>query len=194
MKTTRRNMTLVLTMTALFSAGYAMAQMTPNSPAPLSFSSYDTDGDNRVSKDEFYAARNDRIADRAKQGRMMKNLGNAPSFEQFDRDGDGYLTELEVVKGQLTHMQQRPQRARGGGTGRQPAGMAGFGDFDLDGDGVVKPDEFNQVRTARQSTKAAQGYPMRNASTSPSFESFDKNGDGQLTPDEFVPGNRKRMQ
>lgn len=195
MKTNRHTMRLVLAVTIFFSAGYATAQMVPNSPGPLPFSAYDANGDNRVSAEEFYAARNDRIADRAKQGRLMKNLGNAPSFEQLDGDGDGYLTELEVVKGQLTQMQQQPsQRAMGRGAGRQAGGMASFADFDLNSDGFVQPDEFNQVRTERQKVKATQGYPMRNAATAPTFESFDTNADGRLTPEEFVPGNRNRVR
>lgn len=193
MKTNRRNLMLVLAISTLLSAGYAIAQSAQMKPGPMPFSAYDTDGDSRVSADEFYAARNGRIAERAKQGRLMKNLGNAPSFEQLDSDGDGYLTELEVVKGQLSHMQQqRPQRAMG--ARRQAAGMASFSDFDLNGDGFVKPDEFNQVRTKRQAAKASQGLPMPNAASAPSFESFDANGDGQLTPDEFVPGNRNRVR
>ncbi|MCW8889155.1 MAG: EF-hand domain-containing protein [Sedimenticola sp.] len=194
MKTYRRRMTWVLAITTLLSAGTASAQMQPNPPGPLPFSTYDANGDGRVTAEEYYAARNERIAERAKQGRLMKNLGNAPSFEQFDHDGDGYLTELEMVKGQLDQMQQRPQRAMGRGAGRQSAGMARFGDFDLNGDGIVKPDEFDQVRAERQSSKAVQGYPMRNADTAPSFESFDSDGDGVLTPDEFVPGNRQPVQ
>lgn len=97
MKTNRRKLTLVLAVATLLGTGCLMAQMAP--PAPIPFAAYDTDGDNRVSADEYYAVRNARIAERAKDGRMMRNLGNAPSFEQFDSDGDGYLTEIEVVKG-----------------------------------------------------------------------------------------------
>jgi Ca2+-binding EF-hand superfamily protein len=197
MKTNRRKVTLVLAVAALLGTGGLMAQMAP--PAPIPFASYDTNGDNKVSADEYYAARNARIAERAKEGRMMRNLGNAPSFEQFDSDGDGYLSELEVVRGQLTHMQQRrPQGRMGGGPGATPRGGAGavatFSDFDVNGDGVVTRDEFSQVRSERQAAKASQGYPMRNTASSPSFDSFDGNGDGQLTSDEFVPGNRNKMR
>lgn len=85
----------------------------------------------------------------------------------------------------------------GGGAGVAPGGaraVASFSDFDSNGDGVVTRKEFSQVRSERQAAKASQGYPMRNAASSPSFESFDGNGDGQLTPDEFVPGNPNRMR
>jgi Ca2+-binding EF-hand superfamily protein len=197
MKANRRKMTLVMAVAALLGTGYLMAQSAP--PAPIPFASYDTSGDSKVSAEEFYAARNARIAERAKEGRMMRNLGNAPSFEQFDSDGDGYLSELELMRGQLTHMQQhRAQGRMGGGPGAAPRGgaraVATFSDFDTNSDGVVTGEEFSQVRAERQASKASQGYPMRNAASSPSFESFDGNGDGQLTPDEFVPGNPSRMR
>lgn len=193
MKTTTRKLTLVMAITTLLGAGVLLAVTPASPPGPIPFTAYDANGDGKLSADEFYAARNARIAERAQQGRMMKNLGNAPAFEALDADGDGYLSETELLKGQLSQMQEnRMNRPRGpmAGGGRGNGAMAGFADFDSNGDGVVTPDEFAQTRAARQAEKAAQGYPMRNAGSAPSFESFDANGDGRLTTEEFVPGRR----
>lgn len=195
MKSNRRNYTLVLAIAALLGGGVLMAAGPAQGPIP--FATYDSNGDGRVSVDEFYTARNARIAERAKAGRMMRNLGNAPAFEQFDTDADGYLSENELLKGQLSQMQEnRMNRSMGpmGGAGRGAGNMASFADFDNNGDGVVTAEEFAQTRAARQADKAAQGYPMRNAASAPSFESYDANGDGRLTPEEFVPGNPNRMR
>lgn len=188
MRTYKRTLLLGMTIGTLLAAGSLLAVP----PGPIPFSTYDSNGDGRVSADEFYAARNARIGERAREGRLMRNLGNAPAFEAFDSDRDGYLSENELLKGQLSQMQQqrmnRPMVSNGGGN-RQ---AAGFADFDSDGDGVVTAEEFARTRTARQGEKAAQGYPMRNAGSAPGFESFDVNGDGRLTPEEFVPGNPNR--
>ncbi|MCW8906648.1 MAG: EF-hand domain-containing protein [Sedimenticola sp.] len=195
MKSNRRRYMLVVAIAALLGGG-ALLAANPPAQGPMAFASYDANGDGRVSPDEFYNARNARIAERAKAGYMMRNLGNAPAFEELDGDGDGYLSELELLRGQNAHMQQH--RGRQGGAMRGPGqgGMRGagrqasFADFDGNGDGVVTEDEFNQTRGARQAASAERGSMMRNAASAPSFRSFDRNGDGQLTPDEFVPGNR----
>lgn len=195
MKSNRRNYMLVMAIPALLAGGTLLAA-DPPMRGPMPFASYDADQDGRVSQDEFYNARNARIAERAKAGYMMRNLGNAPAFEALDSDGDGYLSELELLRGQNAHMQQ--QRGRQGGAMRGPGqgGMRGagrqtsFADFDGNGDGVVTEAEFNQTRSARQASNVERGSMMRNAASAPSFQSFDRNADGQLTPDEFVPGNR----
>jgi len=195
MKTNRRMITLAMAMTTLLGAGVLMAAGPMSPPGPIPFTTYDTNGDGRVSVDEFYAARNARIAEQARKGGMMRNAGNAPAFEQFDTDGDGYLSENELLKGQMAHMQEnRMNRPMGGQRGPGARRMASFSDFDSNSDGVVTQEEFDQTRAARQAGKATQGYPMRNAASSPGFASFDSNGDGVLTPDEFVPGSRNRPQ
>jgi Ca2+-binding EF-hand superfamily protein len=137
-----------------------------------------------VSAEEFYAARGARIAERAGEGRMMRNLGQAPSFESFDTDGDGYLSPMELNAGHAARMAQRP------GAGMGPAERAGFADFDRNGDGSVSREEFQQTREQRREMNARLGRPMRNQENAPEFDSFDANGDGVLTPNEFVPGRR----
>lgn len=198
MKTNKRMMTLAMAITALLGAGVLMAAGPMAPPGPIPFSNYDSNGDGRISVDEFYAARNARIAEQARKGGMMRNAGNAPAFEQFDIDGDGYLSENELLKGQLSQLQEnrmnRPMGGPGGPGGPGARPMASFSDFDSNSDGVVTPEEFDQTRAARQAEKATQGYPMRNAASSPSFATFDSNGDGVLTPDEFVPRSRNRLQ
>lgn len=72
-----------------------------------SFADFDLDGNGAISSDEFYQARAERIAERAKEGRKMKNLANAPSFEDIDTDGDGAIRPEEFAAHQAEHMQQR---------------------------------------------------------------------------------------
>lgn len=74
-----------------------------------------------------------------------------------------------------------------GPMGPGPRGpMMSFESFDLNGDGAVTEQEFEQARAQRIAERSQQGYMMRNLHNAPSFAEFDLNGDGQMTPDEFA--------
>lgn len=68
----------------------------------------------------------------------------------------------------------------------QGRGPMPFEVFDIDRDGVVTVQEFEQVRGQRQATRAQMGYPMRNAARAPSFEQLDRDGDGSIDRDELA--------
>jgi len=71
------------------------------------FSDFDLNGDGNIVENEFYQARNQRIAERAKQGYQMRNLGNAPSFADIDTNGNGKISAEEFTAHQIQHRQQR---------------------------------------------------------------------------------------
>ncbi len=74
---------------------------------PVPFGMIDADKDGVVSAEEFDNHRNARQASRAAQGRPMRNAGRAPSFQDWDVDGNGYLTPAELAAGQQTRMAAR---------------------------------------------------------------------------------------
>lgn len=74
------------------------------------------------------------------------------------------------------------QQPPAGGPGPIPA----FADFDLNKDGKIAEDEFNEARAARIADRAQKGYPMRGLANASSFADVDTNHDGLLSPAEFA--------
>ena len=70
---------------------------------PPDFSDFDLNGDGGISEQEFIDARTKRIAERVREGRMMRGLTTAPSFADRDTDGDGSLTPEEFAAGVRRH-------------------------------------------------------------------------------------------
>jgi hypothetical protein len=67
-----------------------------------------------------------------------------------------------------------------------PGAMPAFADFDLNRDGKITEEEFNEARAARIAERAQQGYPMRGLANAASFADIDTNHDGTLSPAEFA--------
>jgi len=67
------------------------------------YEEFDLNGDGVVLKDEFIEARGQRVAQRAKEGRMMRGLANMPSFEDIDTDGNGEISREEFATHQESH-------------------------------------------------------------------------------------------
>jgi len=194
------NMTIRATRLALALAAVGLAFVASAQPAagpprgPMSFATFDQNGDGVVTEQEFDAARAERRGQRAAQGAPMRGAASAPAFGDFDRDGDGQITPEEFHAVQQERRQGRP--GMGGGRGMGP-GMGwnrpAFSDFDLDGSGALTKDEFNEARAERIQTRAQQGYQMRNLANAPSFEEIDQNGDGLVNPEEFAQAQAAHM-
>lgn len=68
------------------------------------FSEFDLNHNGYITKKEFTKARNLRMMKNSKQGKMMKNAGNAPSFRSIDTNHDGVITQREFKKHQYDKM------------------------------------------------------------------------------------------
>ncbi|WP_242469608.1 EF-hand domain-containing protein [Rhabdochromatium marinum] len=76
-----------------------------------------------------------------------------PSFQDFDANGDGQLTQTEFEQARAQRIAERSQQ------GYQMRGLASapsFADMDTNNDGVMDPDEFEAAQ-ARHRGAAAPG-------------------------------------
>lgn len=87
---------------ALVQAGNVTAR------GPVSFATYDADGNGAISEQEFNTIREQRQAAVRASGRMGQGMANAPSFADTDTDRDGQISAQEP----LMSMKDQPRRPR----------------------------------------------------------------------------------
>ncbi len=81
---------------SIAASGLASAQPLPGGRGPVPFGAVDLNDDGTISAQEFAEHRAQRQAARAAEGRPMRNVGQAPRFEDWDLDGDGFLAPEEL--------------------------------------------------------------------------------------------------
>ena len=70
--------------------------------------------------------------------------------------------------------------------------MPAFSDFDLDGNGAITEQEFNEGHAKRMAERAAEGHELKNAGKC-TFAKVDADSDGAITPEEFEAHKAKHM-
>jgi len=68
--------------------------------------------------------------------------------------------------------------------GKMKGHMPDFSDFDLDGDGAIVEQEFNEGHAKRFSERAAEGHELKNAGKC-KFADIDADSDGAISEEEF---------
>ncbi|MCG6938234.1 MAG: EF-hand domain-containing protein [Gammaproteobacteria bacterium] len=170
------------------------------------FNDFDLDGDGKIPQDEFNQAREKRIKVMNKRGYPMKHMAVKPPFSDIDSNGDGVIDEDEFRKHQQqrfeqmrknrdTMWEQRWEMRRSVQPRRDmPGPMPFFSDFDLNDNGKITEQEFNEAREKRMKAMKERGYPMRNMEKAPAFSDMDTNNDGAVSEDEFYDMQSRRHQ
>jgi Ca2+-binding EF-hand superfamily protein len=187
---------LLLGVCAMLSSHISALEIPQRGPIP--FDAFDMDGNGLISEAEFYTVRGERMSNRAAAGKPMQGAADAPSFTAFDTNGDGVLEPEELAAGQQAQREKRHMKSGGQGHPKSSGmgmgrHMPGYSDFDLNGDGKVIAEEFDEARSKRIAKRLEQGYQMRNLPNAPSFDELDTNGDGAISPDEFAAHQAKRL-
>jgi Ca2+-binding EF-hand superfamily protein len=160
---------------------------------PMDFSTYDQDKNGFISEQEFNTVRKNRMAAKSAHGMPMRGADSAPTFAEFDGNADGQLSSEELDSGQ--QMQREKRRAMGMNKGQgmnmksgqgRGMNMPSFADHDLNGDGKIMEDEFNNAKHHRMSDKAQKGYMMKNKKHAPSFKDIDTDNNGEIDADELA--------
>ena len=176
----------------------------PSGRGPLPFSAFDLDGNGAISQQEFDTIHTQRWPAPNPGGYSARRINDPPKFAEFDQNGDGSLSPQELMQGQSLRRAQR-QPTTGMGMGRGPRGMGAMGpgrgrhmpsfsDFDLNGDGQLHEQEFEQARAQRIRERLQQGYQMRNLRNAPTFSAIDTDQDGAVSAQEFAAAQAQHRQ
>ncbi len=118
-------------------------------PKEPPFDLMDTDGDGFVSEAELTTFHAERMAQRAAEGRPMRNAGNLPAFSDIDTDGDGLVSRDELNAMHAQRMAAMQGQGKGGGQHGQGRRMASFEEIDTNGDGCISREELDAHHAAR---------------------------------------------
>jgi len=188
----------------LLTAGVALA-MPPG--GPLGFDDFDLNGDGVITRQEMDQVRSQHMGANVQPGPAPAaagtqappgppaaggmgrgpGLGQMPSFQDFDLNADGTLTEEEFIE---ARGQRVAQRARAGRQMRGLSSMMQFPDLDQNRDGKVDEQEFQQAMLShRQSQMQNRGPGGRGMGRS----RLDRDGDGYVSRQEFEEARARHM-
>jgi Ca2+-binding EF-hand superfamily protein len=123
-----------------------------------------------------------------------------PTFEEFDVDNDGYVSEAEFLE---LRSQRMAELAEQGHKMKGAASAPPFIEVDTNGDGMLDIEEFNAGREAHRkamreqyasgkSTMGSGKGKQHGKGKMPSFGDLDLNADGCIDPEEFAKHQAER--
>lgn len=101
-----KNLKTVLLSVVLACSTLVAAQDLPNR-GPVPFAIYDVDGNGTINKAEFDALKEKKMNQKAEEGKLLRNAGMSPTFEDIDVNKDGNISKEELRIHQEMRFQQR---------------------------------------------------------------------------------------
>lgn len=139
----------------------------PRGPVP--FHLYDVDNNGCISPDELARVQEMRRAARQNSGPgtgpctgpcpgQQQGMGrgrqqNMPSFEYFDKNNDGFISEAELIEGRSMRISQRIQQ---GYRMKNTQNISQFQEIDSDMDGRISREEFSRHQMLHQQQRQRQ--------------------------------------
>jgi Ca2+-binding EF-hand superfamily protein len=104
-------MTAVFVSASVITGSVAAQMITGEEPrGPVSFETFDQDGDGRISPEEFDTMRTYRHAARAQAGLPLRKADQFHTFRSIDLDGNGGIDRREFATHQSTIPRHMPGR------------------------------------------------------------------------------------
>lgn len=142
------------------------------------FAEFDLNNDGGITQKELEEARAKRMDQKAKEGKMLRNAGNAPAFATMDKNNDGIINQEEFRLHQTEQMKMNkkgncianncPNKGTGTRSGRNARNAPTFADIDTNNDGTISQEEFRihqEQRMNVQNTKNCTGKNCPNQDT-----------------------------
>lgn len=132
---------------------------------PVPFQVYDIDNNGCISPEELVRVQRmmmERRQNRPQGSAMARGQGqqmgsrrqaNRPTFEYFDKNKDGYISEQELIEGRSMRISQRIQQ---GYRMKNTQNIQPFKEVDSDSDGQISRDEFNHHQMLHQQQRSMQ--------------------------------------
>jgi len=137
-----------------------------------------------------------------RQGMGRNCMQNMPTFEEYDLNNDGKITESELEEARTKRMNEK---AKEGKMLRNAGNAPAFSQMDKNNDGSLNREEF-QLHQTEQMKKWNKGNCPSNCfgmgkgqgkgmmQNMPTFAEIDTNKDGMISQEEFSAHQQQRMQ
>jgi hypothetical protein len=129
---------------------------------------------------------------------------NMPTFEEYDLNNDGKITQSELEEARAKRMSDK---AKEGKMLRNAGNAPAFSEMDKNNDGSLTREEFqlHQTEQMKKWNKAncpsncfgmgkGQGQGKGMMQNAPTFAEIDTNKDGMISQEEFAAHQQQRMQ